>query len=304
MIQRCQIVDKYLDLGDLRLFCFVARRCSFSAGAREAGIAPTLMSKRIAQLERSLGVTLLRRTTRQVDLTDEGRKVLAWAQRILDDVDDLREDVARIAVEPEGPIRVCSSPRLGREVVAPALSRLKAQHPAMDVWLELLDRRVDLIGESFHLDVRVGEIAESHLIGHLVADNRRILCAAPSYIARFGEPETLAEIADHRCVLLRDRDDPFGAWRLNGPSGPESIKPTSTLASNDIDVVLRWACDGHGIVMSSHWLLASSLASGALVQVLPQWTQEAPLYAVSTVRSARSAKVRLCVEALRLQMAQ
>lgn len=295
-------MDKDPQLSDLRLFCCVARLASFAAGAREAGIAPTLMSKRIAQLEKSLGVTLLRRTTRQVNLTDEGRKVLAWAQRILDDVDDLREDVARVAVEPEGPIRICSSPRLGREVVAPALSRLKARHPAMDVWLELLDRRVDLIRESFHLDVRVGEVSEPHLIGHLVADNQRILCAAPSYVERFGQPATLADLARHRCVLLRDRDDPFGAWRLTGPHGPESIKPTSTLASNDIDVVLRWACDGHGIVMSSQWLFAPSLTTGALVQLLPQWTQPAPLYAVSTVRSARSAKVRLCVDALRVQM--
>lgn len=295
-------MDKDPALSDLRLFCCVARRASFAAGAREAGVSPTLMSKRIAQLERSLGVTLLRRTTRQVDLTDEGRKVLAWAQRILDDIDDLREDVARIAVEPEGPIRICSSPRLGREVVAPALSRLKARHPAMDVWLELLDRRVDLIGESFHLDVRVGEVAEPHLIGHLLAPNRRILCAAPAYVARFGAPATLAEVALHRCVLLRDRDDPFGAWRLTGPQGPDSVKPTSTLASNDIDVVLRWAIAGHGIVMSSQWLLAPSLASGALLQLLPQWTQDAPLYAVSTVRSAQSAKVRLCVDAMRQQM--
>ena len=297
-------MDKNPDLGDLRLFCCVARRTSFAAGAREAGIAPTLMSKRIAQREATLGVTLLKRTTRKVDLTDEGRKVLTWAQRILDDVDDMREDVARIAVEPEGPVRICSSPRLGREVVAPALSALKARHPSLDVWLELLDRRVDLIGESFHLDVRVGAVAEPHLIGHLVAPNQRILCAAPAYLARNGTPLVLGDVAEHQCVLLRDREDPFGAWRLTGPDGPASVKPASTLASNDIDVVLRWACDGHGIVMSSQWLLAPSLASGALVQVLPQWTQDAPLYAVSTVRSAQSAKVRLCVDALRGQMAQ
>jgi LysR family transcriptional activator of dmlA len=262
------------------------------------------MSKRIAQLEATLGVTLLKRTTRRVDLTDEGRRVLAWAQRILDDVDDMREDVARIAVEPEGPIRISSSPRLGREVVAPALSALKSRYPAMDVWLELLDRRVDLLGESFHLDVRVGAVAEPHLIGHLVAPNKRILCAAPAYLSRHGTPQALSDVAQHQCVLLRDRDDPFGAWRLTGPDGPASVKPASTLASNDIDVVLRWARDGHGIVMSSQWLLASSVASGALVQVLPQWTQAAPLYAVSTMRSAQSAKVRLCVEALRLQLAR
>lgn len=289
-------------LNDLRLFGFVARRASFAAGAREAGVSQALMSKRIALLEHDLGVVLLRRTTRKVSLTDEGVKVLAWAQRILDDVDDMRNDVARVATEPQGPIRISCSARLGREVVAPALSRLKKRHPSMDVWLELLDRRVDLIGEAFHLDVRAGEAAEPNLIGHLIARNARILCAAPSYVKKFGAPGTLAELSTHQCVLLREREDPFGTWRLNGPSGPETFKANGSLASNDIDVVLRWAIDGHGIVMSSRWLLAPSLAKGKLVQLLPEWEQSANLYAVSTVRSAQSAKVRLCVEALRRQM--
>jgi len=104
-------------------------------------------------------------------------------------------------------------------------------------------------------------------------------------------------------VLLREREDPLGSWRLTGPDGAQTVKAGGSLASNDIDVVLRWACDGHGIVMSSQWLLAPSLASGRLVHLLPQWQQTANIYAVSTERSARSAKVRLCVQALREQMA-
>jgi LysR family transcriptional activator of dmlA len=295
-------VDSYPALQDLRLFSFVARRASFVAGAREAGVSQTLMSKRVALLEQSLGVKLLRRTTRKVSVTDEGAKVLAWAQRILDDVEDMREDVARGAGDPQGPIRICASARLGREVVAPALSRLKRRYPAMDVWLELLDRRVDLIGEAFHLDVRAGDVAEPNLIGHLIAANSRILCAAPSYLKKHGKPKSLADIAGRECVLLREREDPFGSWRLAGPQGAESVKVSGSLASNDIDVVLRWAHDGHGIVMSSQWLFTQSLASGQLVRVLPQWQQSANIYAVSTTRSAQSAKVRLCVEALREEM--
>jgi LysR family transcriptional activator of dmlA len=286
-------------LQDLRLFCLVARQSSFVGAAREAGVSQTLMSKRVAALEQTLGVALLRRTTRKVTVTDEGVKVAAWAQRILDDVDDMREDLARGVGDPKGPIRISASARLGREVVAPALSLLKFRYPAMEVWLELLDRRVDLIGEAFHLDIRAGEVAEPNLIGHLIANNTRILCAAPSYLARRGIPLTLTELEQHDCVLLREREDPFGTWKLEGPDGKLSIKAVGTLASNDIDVVLRWAHDGHGIVMSSEWLLAQSLASGALVRVLPEFWQSAHLYAVSSMRLAQSAKVRLCVEALR-----
>jgi LysR family transcriptional regulator, transcriptional activator for dmlA len=295
-------VDSYPSLHDLRLFCFVARRASFVAAAREANVSQTLMSKRVALLERALGVQLLRRTTRKVNVTDEGAKVYGWAQRILGEVDEMRDDIARGGADPQGPIRICSSARLGREVVAPALSRLKQRFPAIHVWLELLDRRVDLIGEGFHLDVRAGAVAEPNLIGHLIAENARILCAAPSYLARHGTPKSLADLAHHECVLLREREAPFGAWRLQGASGSQTAKPSGSLASNDIDVVLRWAHDGHGIVMSSQWLLAPSLSRGALLHVLPQWRQQAHIYAVSSARSAQSAKVRLCVEALRDQM--
>ncbi|WP_019560611.1 LysR family transcriptional regulator [Caldimonas manganoxidans] len=289
-------------LSDLRLFCVVARRASFAGGAREAGVSQALASKRVAQLERALGVTLLRRTTRKVSLTDEGQRVLDWAQRILEDVDDMRDELSRAAREPQGPIRVSSSARLGREVVAPALSALKRRYPGIDIWLELLDRRVDLVGESFHLDVRAGEVAEPHLIGHLIARNAHIVCAAPSYLARRGVPQTLSDLAAHDCVLLREREEPFGLWRLSGPDGLEQVKVKGPLASNDIDVVLRWARDGFGLVKASQWLLAPSLAQGALVRVLPQYEHSAHIHAVSTVRSAQSAKVRLCVQALRQQM--
>lgn len=296
-------MDSYPSLQDLRLFCFVARRASFVAAAREANVSQTLMSKRVALLEQALGVKLLRRTTRKVNLTDEGAKVLAWAQRILDDVEDMRDDISSGAGDPHGPIRICSSARLGREVVAPALSRLRQRYPAVDVWLELLDRRVDLIGEAFHLDIRAGEVAEPNLIAHLIARNARVVCAAPAYLARHGAPQALADLAHHQCVLLREREEPFGSWRLDGPSGTQNVKVSGALASNDIDVVLRWAHDGHGIVMSSEWLLAPSLADGRLVRVLPQWSQSANIYALSSMRSAQSAKVRLCVEALREEMA-
>jgi LysR family transcriptional activator of dmlA len=296
-------VDSYPSLQDLRLFCFVARRASFVAAAREANVSQTLMSKRVAVLEQALGVTLLRRTTRKVNLTDEGAKVLAWAQRILDDVEDMRDDIGSGAGSPQGPIRIASSARLGREVVAPALSRIRQRFPAMEVWLELLDRRVDLIGESFHLDIRAGEVAEPNVIAHFVASNERIVCAAPSYLATHGTPKVLADLAGHQCVLLREREEPFGVWRLEGPAGSESVKVGGSLASNDIDVVLRWGQDGHGMLMSSQWLLAPSLVSGRLVRVLPQWRQCADIHALSSQRLAQSAKVRLCVEALREEMA-
>ena len=296
-------MDNDPQLQDLRLFCIVARRASFVQAAREAKTSQTLVSKRIALLEQALGVKLLHRTTRRVNLTDEGVKAFEWAQRILGDVEEMRGDIASGARELRGPIRISSSARLGREVVAPALSRLKRRYPGVDVWLELLDRRVDLIGEGFHLDIRAGDVAEPGLFAHRIAASSRILCAAPDYVARHGMPRMAADLANHDCVLLRERSEPFGTWRLSGPRGPESVKVSGSLASNDIDIVLRWVHDGHGIVMGADWLFAPSLASGSLVRVLPDWHQPADVHAVSSARSAQSAKVRICIEFLKEQMA-
>lgn len=288
-------------LQDLRLFCIVARRASFVAAAREAAASQALISKRIALLEQSLGVKLLHRTTRKVSPTEEGLRVFEWAQRILGNVEDMREDIARDEQDLKGPIRISSSARLGREMLAPALSKLKLRYPGVDIWLELLDRRVDLVGEGFHLDIRAGEATEPSLYAHKIASSFRILCAAPSYVAQHGMPTTPAELVNHNCLLLRERNEPFGTWRLQGPRGVENTKVSGSLASNDIDILLQWAHDGHGILMSADWLFAPSLSHGHLVRLLPEWQQPANIIAVSSARSAHSAKVRICIEYLKHQ---
>lgn len=290
-------------LNDLRLFCQVVRRSSFIAVARELGSSQTLISKRVAQLESALGVKLLVRTTRRVNVTDEGRKVFQWAQHILEGVEDMRSELGQEAAAPQGPLRIASSARLGRQIVAPALSRMKARFPALDVWLELMDRRVDLIGEGFHLDIRASEVDESSLIAHPLANSARILCASPAYLESRGAPQSPSDLAAHECILLRERAEPFGTWRLQGPRGPESIKVSATLASNDIDVVLAWAHAGHGIVFSADWLFRDSLNNGSLVRVLPDWGQPADLFAAATMRSTQSAKVRIFLEHLREELA-
>ncbi len=295
-------MDNDPQLPDLRLFSAVARRSSFVAAAREFGVAPTFVSKRISMLEQSLGARLFNRSTRQVHLTDEGAKVYQWAQKILEDVEGMRNDVSETKSEPSGPIRISSSAKLGREHLTPALSRFKQRYPKIDVWLELLDRRVDLIGEGFHFDIRAGEVREHHLIAHRIMPSSRILCAAPAYVAQRGMPQSIAELARHECVLLREREEPFGTWRLTGPQGWETAKVSGSMASNDIDTVLKWVHDGHGIACSADWLFAKSLRNKSLVRVLPEYRQPADVWAVSSQRSAQSAKVRICLEFLKEQM--
>ena len=174
------------------------------------------MSKRIRLLEEELGVKLLHRTTRRVAVTEEGERVFHWAQRILDDMDQLMQEVAITRSEPRGLLRVSSSFGFGRHVIAPALSRLVERHPGLQVRLDVFDRLVDVAGEGFDLDVRVGDEIAPHLIARRLADNHRVLCAAPAYLARRGTPRTPAELSAHDCLAIKERDQAFGVWRLRG----------------------------------------------------------------------------------------
>ncbi len=291
-------------LRDLRLFCTVARRASFIAAANETGISPAHVSKRIAMLEAMLGARLFHRTTRRVSVTAEGESAFAWAQKILEDVDGMLEAVGATGGEPRGLLRISTSVRLGRRHVAPVLSLLRQQHPGLEAWLELLDRRVDLIGESFDLDIRVGEVEEPHLIASKIATGSRVLCAAPAYLARRGMPEHPGELPRHDCLLLRERDQAFGVWRLQGPDGWETVKVTGPMASNHSDVTHQWALEGFGIIMASVWDVAASVRAGKLVRVLPDWQQPADIWAVTSARASASVRMRVCLEFLKAQLSQ
>jgi Transcriptional regulator len=290
-------------LEDLRLFCVVVRKRSFAACATELGVSPAYVSKRIAALEAALAARLLHRTTRRVTVTEQGETVHQWARRILDDVSEMTEAVSSARTALRGPLRLCTSSGFGRNYVAPAISELAKRHPDLEVQLEFLDRPVDLLGEGFDLDIRLGDVHDANLIARRIAANVRILCASPAYLARHAPPRTLAELAQHQCIAIRERDQAFGLWRLTGPKGVETVKVSGPLSVNNGEAAHRWALDGHGIVLRSQWDVQASLQSGALVRVLPQYHQDAHVWAVYPLRLSNSAKVRTVVELLEQRLA-
>ncbi|WP_295378517.1 LysR substrate-binding domain-containing protein [uncultured Pseudacidovorax sp.] len=283
---------------DLRVFLIVARQSSFAAAAEQLGVSTAYVSKRIRVLEDALGVRLLHRTTRRVSVTDQGERVFHWAQRVLDDVEQLMQEVAVTRGEPRGLLRISSSFGFGRRVVAPMLSTMARRHPGLQVRLEVLDRLVDVAAEGYDVDVRVGDEIAPHLIARRLAANHRVLCAAPAYLARREAPRTLQDLASHDCLVIKERDHPFGVWRLRAGAQEEAVKVTGPLSSNHGEVAVQWAVDGHGVVLRSLWDVAPLLADGRLVQLLPDWRQEANVWAVYPERLASSAKVRVCVEYL------
>ncbi|PFH19286.1 LysR family transcriptional regulator [Burkholderia sp. JKS000303] len=293
-----RIVNKSPNLDDLRVFSLVVRLTSFSAAAEQLAVSPAYVSKRIALLEAQLGTRLLHRSTRRVTVTEAGERVFARAEKILDDVDHLVEDVSTTRTVPRGTLRISSSFGFGRHVVAPALLDFSARYPQLNVRLDLFDRLVDVAGEGYDLDVRIGDDIADHLIARRLAANYRVLCASPDYLARRGTPRSLADLASHDCLAIKERDHPFGVWRLNLRGETATVKVGGALSTNHGEVAVQWALAGRGIVLRSIWEAGPLIERGALCRVLPEAHQPANIWAVYPERVAASAKVRVCVDFL------
>ena len=289
---------------DLRVFLTVVRKGGFAAAAEELGLSPAYVSKRIQILETTLGSRLLHRTSRRVALTDDGERVQRWAVRILDDVQQLQDELSEAHTAPRGRLHLCSSFGFGRNHVAPAISLLAEQYPELEIRLDVFDRVVDIVHEGFDLEIHVGDDIAGQHIGRRLVTNNRVLCASPDYLKRRGVPETLQDLQQHDCLVLKERDNAFGIWQLQGPEGEASVRVSGPLSSNSGEIVLQWALDGRGVLLRSMWDVKPLLDQGRLVQVLADYRQSADVWAVYPTRLANSGKLRVCVEFLQAHLRQ
>ncbi|MBA4707194.1 LysR family transcriptional regulator [Aquitalea aquatica] len=285
-----------LQLEDLRVFCLVVRKGGFAAAAEAMAASPAYVSKRIRVLEQCLGCRLLDRTTRRIAMTERGERIYGWAGKILQDVEQMSVEIGTAREQPRGIIRISSSFGFGRVHLAPALGELAQHYPELSIRFEVADCLVDLAQEGIDLDIRVGNQIAPQLLARKLANNRRILCASPTYLAQHGSPATLNALSQHNCLVIKERDHPFGVWRLLSPQGECSIRVQGALAANHGEVVHQWALQGHGIMLRSLWDVAHELEGGELVQVLPDYYLPADIWAVYPEKLANSAKLRVCVE--------
>ena len=256
----------------MQFFVLVARHGSLAAAARALDLTPPAATKRLAALEARLGVRLLNRSTRSLSLTSEGETYLQHATRILADVKDMEDAVSQGRATPKGLLRVNATLGFGRTTIAPLVSRFSARYPDVEVQMEVTDKPVDLVESGFDLAIRFGALPDKRLNARRIMSNRRFLCASPGYLERHGTPASLADLADHRCIIHRQNDDAYGIWRFQHQEHTEVVKVHGNLSSNDGDIVLGWALDGHGILIRSEWDLARYLDSGRLRIVLPGFT--------------------------------
>jgi LysR family transcriptional activator of dmlA len=283
----------------LEFFVLLARHGSLSAAARALDLTPPAATKRLAQLEERLGVRLVNRTTRTSSLTPEGETYLHYATRILADLHEMEEAVSSTRAVPRGLLRVNASLGFGRTTIAPLVSTFAQRYPQVEVQLDVTDRPVDLVAEGIDLAIRFGELPDQRLVARRIMSNRRLLCASPRYLERHGMPASLADLASHRCIVHRQNDEAHGVWRLEHEGRAVSVKVQGALSSNDGDIVLGWALDGHGILVRSEWDLAKYVDSGRLRIVLPGYAQpEADLFVVYPNKRRQSARARAFVDFL------
>lgn len=293
-----------LDISELSLVATVARMGSLSLAALDLGITVAAVSKRLATLEARLGARLFTRTTRRIATTEEGEVYLRYAERILAEWAEMEDAVSAQRVTPRGLVRVASLLGFGRTQLAPAISTFARRYPEVEVQLTLTDRPLTLAESGHDLAVRVGNLPDGAVYAKPLARNDRVLTASPAYLKRAGMPADLQALRKHRCLLLRDNDNVYGVWRLNGPRGEETIKVRGALSSNHGEAVHQWAVDGHGIMLRSLWDVADDLKSKRLIRILPEYAQSADIYAVYSERSLQSARVKALLDFLAQHFAE
>ncbi|MEN9384878.1 MAG: hypothetical protein RL323_2021 [Pseudomonadota bacterium] len=293
---------------DLGFFSTLASAGSLSAAARELGITTAAVSKHLSVMEGRLGVSLINRTTRRMSLTPEGELYLEHARHILGEINNMEELLGVSKSTPTGLLRVNATLGFGRSHVAPLISQFVRKHPQVEVQLQLSVNPPPLTEDTFDVCVRFGEPPDARVIAKHIAPNRRLLCAAPSYLEKHGTPKVPHDLTHHNCIGIRQGEEAYGLWRLasgRGRNAPiESIKTRGNLTTNDGEIAVNWALDGHGILMRAEWDIDRYLKSGRLVQVLPQcFTPDADIYAVYPQRHQLAARVRAFVDFLSVSFA-
>ena len=284
---------------EMAFFSLLVRCGSLSAAARELGLTTPAVSTRLALLEARLGLQLLTRTTRRMSLTAEGEEYLVQARRILDDIEEVELHLTQAMAEPKGLLRVNATLGFGRSHVAPVISKFCKAYPQVQVQLHLTVNPPALAENAFDVCVRFGEPPDARVIARKVADNRRLLCAAPAYLERRGTPKTPRDLMQHNCIGIRHGDEAYGLWRLTAGRRTEAVKVNGSLNTNDGDIAVTWALDGHGILMRAEWDIAKYLRSGRLQQVLKNYkTPPADIYAVYPQRHQLARRVRVFVDFL------
>ncbi|MBS2017286.1 MAG: LysR family transcriptional regulator [Deltaproteobacteria bacterium] len=261
------------DLPALALLVDVVSLGSFSKAARRRGLTTSAVSKRVAQLEGRLGISLLTRTTRGLSPTDAGRRLVARSNHVLGELADAELELAELARAPRGVLRIATSIGLGQSHVGRVASEFVTKHPDASVELAIDERIVDLVAGRFDVAVRCGALRDSTLKVKKLVPSKRVLCAAPSYLARRGVPRRPSELAQHAC-LRHVIEDSGRTWTLGGADGERTVRVGGGFHADNPFVLRDAARAGAGIAFLPSFVVADDVREGTLEVVMPDVAAE------------------------------
>lgn len=291
------------DVQTYKLYSRVARLGSFSAAARECGLAQSQVSRMIAELEAALGARLLARTTRAVVPTEAGMEFLSRIESILASLEDAENSI-RETGELRGTLRIAMPSTLAIRVVLPRMAAFTEKHPQLQLEVMLDDKRQDMIREAVDVGIRVGPLPDMSGTARLIGTMQRVVAASPSYLARHGTPLQPEDILRHRIV-----GGPSGShatsWQFERDGKQESIDLRPQVSVNDTAGALAAATAGLGIISTTSWACRADVGSGALVRLLPDWNMvDLPVHAYFPMGRATRMAARSFVEFIEAEFAR
>ncbi len=281
-------------------FVRVVEDGNFSAAARSLHLTPSGVSKLIGRLEDRLGVRLIQRTTRRLALTAEGRTFYERSRDILAEIEGLEQDVGTARSEPRGALRISLSHGFGLTQVVPLLPEFSAMYPKVQLSLSFQEHVVDLIAEGVDVAIRLGAIRDESLVARRLGEHRRVVCAAPSYLAAQGVPRTPEDLLQHDCLMF-DMPEALNHWPFRWPGGRTGqVTIKGSFRSNNGEALYNLLLAGTGIANAADFLVKRDLLQGRLVPLLRDYAETQPtlIHAVYPHRRHLPAKTRVFVDFL------
>jgi len=283
----------------MMIFARTVEEGSFSKAARSMDLTPSSVSRQVSHLEDRLGARLLNRTTRRLSLTEAGRVYYEHCARITANIDEADEAVNSLQSAVRGILRVTATVAFARTQVVPLIPPFLERHSELELELEMTDRHVDLVEEGIDVAIRLSEqIDEPSLVARMLAPNKRIVCASPSYLAAHGTPHRPDDLLHHNCLFLYTVAK-FNEWEFEGPDGSQVINVSGRFRANNADALTEAALAGMGIVRLSNFIVSEHIRAGRLVALLPDYVHEkAAFYVLYPHRRNLAPKVRSFVDYL------
>lgn len=284
-----------ISIEDLRLAVTLARAESLSAAARILNVSPPALSMRLRKLETLLGLTLANRDARRLSLTADGERFSRESARLLEQLEALPESFKQQDEQLVGTLRLAAPFGYGRQRVAPLLARFARLHPQLCLHLDLRETPWPDRHDSDAV-IHIGHLNDSLWVARLLTSNDRWLCASPAYLEQHGTPSSPEQLAEHRCICIRENDEDVTLWHLRKGQGRKTLRIEPAMLSNDGSVARRWAEQGLGLVLRSQWDVSDAIADKRLVRVLVDWQfDSAPINLLVPSRKLRSPRVQALV---------